>query len=75
MLRTLASIVCGRQHPLFKSLFRACAVAEDAEGARGLALLEAWDELERLPALRRRQLISSFAGNMGRKAQPCGIVR
>ena len=64
VLRTLASIICGRQHPLRKALYRAYAAADDAAGARGLALLEAGIELERLPALTRRNLISSYAGNM-----------
>ena len=64
VLKTLASIICGRQSPLYKALLRADAAAEDAAGARHLALLEAAIELDRLPALRRRQLISSYAGNM-----------
>jgi hypothetical protein len=64
VLRTLASIIVGRQHPLWKALYRAYAAADDAEGARGLALLEAAHEVERLPALTRRNLISSYAGNM-----------
>jgi hypothetical protein len=64
VLRTLASIICGRQSPLWKALYRAYAAADDAQGARGLALLEAAHEVERLPALRRRNLISSYAGNM-----------
>lgn len=64
VLRTLASIICGRQSPLWKALYRAYAAADDAEGARGLALLEAAHEIERLPALMRRNLVSSYAGNM-----------
>ena len=64
MLRTLASIICTRQSPLFKALYRAYAAADDAEGARGLALLEAAHELERLPTRPRRMLIDSYAGNM-----------
>jgi hypothetical protein len=81
VLRTLASIICGRQHPLRKALYRAYAAADDAAGARGLALLEAAHEVERLPALRRRQLISSYAGNMllgeapaPRRGRPVGIT-
>jgi hypothetical protein len=64
VLKTLASIICGRQHPLYKALARADAAQDDARGAQALALLEAGIELERLPALKRRQLISSYAGNM-----------
>jgi hypothetical protein len=66
VLRTVASLTAGvgRQHPLWKALYRAYAAADDAQGARGLALLEAAVELERLPALTRRNLISSYAGNM-----------
>src|SRR3954468_21292325 len=81
VLRTLASRIVGRQHPLFKALYRACAAADDAEGARGLALLEAAHEVERLTALKRRDLISSYAGNMlmgdetraPRRGRPVGI--
>lgn len=66
VLRTVASLTVGvgRQHPLWKALFRAYAAPDDAAGARGLALLEAAVELERLPALTRRNLISGYAGNM-----------
>jgi hypothetical protein len=64
VLKTLASIVCGRRHPLYKALLRADMAGDDARGAQALALLEAGIELERLPALKRRQLISSYAGNM-----------
>jgi hypothetical protein len=82
VLRTLASIICGRQSPLWKALYRAYAAADDAQGARGLALLEAAHEVERLPALRRRNLISSYAGNMlmgdepaVRRGRPAGRYR
>jgi hypothetical protein len=85
VLRTVASLTVGvgRQHPLWKALFRAYAAADDAAGARGLALLEAAHELERLPALTRRNLISSYAGNMllsdehraPRKGRPAGRYR
>jgi hypothetical protein len=64
VLRTLASITVGRQHPLWKALYRAYAAADDAAGARGLALLEAAHELERLPALTRRRLMATYQGNM-----------
>jgi hypothetical protein len=64
VLRTLSSIICGRQHPLYKALQRADMARDDALGALGSALLEAWIELERLPALRRRQIVSSYAGIM-----------
>jgi hypothetical protein len=78
VLRTLASMICTRQSPLWKALYRAYAAA----GARGLALLEAAIELERLPALTRRNLISSYAGNMllgdaaptPRRGRPVGIT-
>jgi hypothetical protein len=46
VLRTLASIMVGRGHPLYT------------------ALLEAGIELERLPALTLRRLLSSYAGIM-----------
>ena len=81
MLRTLASGAVGRDHPLWKALYRAYAAADDAAGARGLALLEAAIELDRLPALTRRNLISSYAGNMlisdehraPRRGRPAGM--
>lgn len=77
VLRTLASIVCGRQHPLYKALHRAAAAPDDAAGARGLALLEAAIEMERLEARPRRILLDSYAGNMlmeppGRRGRPAG---
>jgi hypothetical protein len=83
VLRTLCSIIVGRQSPLWKALFRAYAAPDDAAGARGLALLEAAHEVERLPALTRRNLISSYAGNMllsdehraPRKGRPAGRYR
>lgn len=77
VLRTVASLTVGvgRQHPLWKALYRAYAAADDAEGARGLALLEAAHELERLPALTRRNLISSYAGNMLMGDEPRGPRR
>lgn len=64
VLRTLASIIVGRDHPLWKALYRAYAASEDARGARGVALLEAAIEMGRLPALTYRRLVSSYAGNM-----------
>lgn len=64
VLKTLASIMVGRGHPLYTALLRADMARDDARGAQALALLEAGIELERLPALTRRNLISSYAGNM-----------
>ena len=51
VLRTLASLTVGvgRQHPLWKALFRAYAAADDAAGARGVALLEAAHEISGCP--------------------------
>jgi hypothetical protein len=81
VLRTLASIICSRQSLLFKALYRAYAAADDAEGARGLALLEAAHEIERLPTRPRRMLIDSYAHNMlisdehraPRRGRPAGM--
>jgi ABC-type nitrate/sulfonate/bicarbonate transport system substrate-binding protein len=64
ILRVLSSIIVGRNHPLTTAMARADQARDDALGALTEALAEAAHELERLPALRRRQLISSFAGNM-----------
>jgi hypothetical protein len=78
VLRTLASIIVGRQHPLYKALHRAAAASEDALGARGVALLEAAIEMERMPTRPRRILLDSYAGNMlvgeppVRKGRPAG---
>lgn len=70
VLRTLAGIKVGvgRSHPLYKALLRADMAQDDARGAQALALLEAGIELERLPALTRRHLISSYAEEMRRDA-------
>jgi hypothetical protein len=81
VLRTLASGAVGRDHPLWKALYRAYAAADDAEGARGLALLEAAHELDRLAAKPRRMLIDSYAHNMlisdehraPRRGRPAGM--
>jgi hypothetical protein len=66
VLRTLAGIKVGvgRSHPLYKALLRADMAQDDARGAQALALLEAGIELERLPALTRRHLISGYAAEM-----------
>lgn len=66
VLRTLAGITAGvgRGHPLYKALLRADMAHDDARGAQALALLEAGIELERLPALTRRHLISGYAAEM-----------
>jgi hypothetical protein len=64
VLRTLASIMVGRGHPLYMALLRADKARDDARGAQAVALLEAGIELERLPALTRRRLVASYAGIM-----------
>lgn len=60
LLYALSSVIVGRQHPLTAALSRADMAPDDARGMLAEALAEAGLELERLPALRRRNLLSSY---------------
>lgn len=61
-LRAIVGLYCGRMHPLVKALWLAeTGDMVDLEGA----LLE----LDRLPALQRRRVLSSYAAHASYKAQ------
>jgi hypothetical protein len=60
VMRTLSSIICGHHHPLTSALSRADMARDDALGLFTEALAEAAQEMERLPALTRRRLLSSY---------------
>lgn len=60
LLFALSSVICGRFHPLTTALHRADLARDDALGMLREALGEAARELERLPALRRRNLLSNY---------------
>ncbi len=67
LLYALSSVICGPYHPLTSALSRADMAPDDALGLFTEALAEAAQELERLPALTRRRLLSSYQGSSQRR--------